>query len=150
MDRLFSDVFGNAYQGSMAGNGDTSDALTYHLPVNIAETEQGYRIEAPVPGFKPEDVEVTFSDGVLSLRATRSEEQTREEGSYIRREISFGNYQRQISLPGEVRADRIKATFDNGVLKVEVPRAPKPEPRRIEVQPGESAKQLEGANAKKK
>jgi HSP20 family protein len=140
MDRLFSDVFGDSFAGR--GEGEGLMAPTYYLPVDIKETENGYLVEAPVPGFKPEDVEVTFSDGVLTINATRREErEEKEEGRYLRREIAFGNYQRRIALPGDVQSDNIKARFDDGVLRVEVPRASRPEPRRIEVQPGERARQ---------
>ena len=141
MDRLFSDVFGDSFAGR--GEGEGLMAPTYYLPVDIKETENGYLVEAPVPGFKPEDVEVTFSDGVLTINATRREEreEKKEEGRYLRREIAFGNYQRRIALPGDVQSDNIKARFDDGVLRVEVPRASRPEPRRIEVQPGEQARQ---------
>jgi HSP20 family protein len=146
MDRLFSDVFGPAYRGTGEEGGQMAQPL-FHLPVNIAETESGYRIEAPVPGFKPEDVEITFADGVLTVTARRSEERTEEEGNYLRREVHFGSYQRQITLPGDVRADDISARFENGVLVVAVPRAPRPEPRRIQVQPGEESEQ--GSEAQK-
>ena len=149
MDRLFSDVFGEAFRGSMAGDGGRTEAATYHLPVNIAETDTGYRIQAPVPGFKPEEVEVTYADGVLSIKAKRSQERSRQEGNYLRREVAFGNYQRQVTLPSDVRAEDIKASFENGVLTVEVPRAPKPKPVRIRIQPGEREKQLAGAASKK-
>lgn len=156
MDRLFGDVFGDVFatagttQGMermQEGNGDRRQLPTFHLPVNISETNEGYRIEAPVPGFRPEDVEITFADGILTIDARRSDEQTRQDNNYMRREVSFGNYRRQISLPGDVRADDIKATFDNGVLNVFVPRAPKPEPKRIQIQPGEQAKQLSAAGS---
>jgi HSP20 family protein len=155
MDRLFGDMFGDvlgATQGmERTEGGDGGRQLpTFHLPVNIAETDDGYRIEAPVPGFRPEDVEITFSEGILAINARRSEEQTRQEGDYMRREVAFGNYRRQISLPGDVRADDIKATFENGVLTVLVPRAPEPQPKRIEIRPGEQAKQLSGAGSQKK
>jgi HSP20 family protein len=153
IDRLFSDMFGEANVGTsrddQSGDSGGYDMPTFHLPVNIVDTEQGYRIQAPVPGFRPEDVEVTFSDGVLTINAKRSEEQTRQEGNYLRREVGFGNYWRQIALPGDVRADDIRATFDNGVLTVEVPRAPKPEPKKIEVKPGEQQRQLEGSGSKR-
>src|SRR5438105_279288 len=99
IDRLFSDMFGEANVGTSredrTGDGGRSELPTFHLPVNIVDTEQGYRIMAPVPGFKPEDVEVTFSDGVLTINAKRTEEQTRQEGNYLRREVGFGNYWRQ-------------------------------------------------------
>jgi HSP20 family protein len=153
MDRLFGDIFGDAFGTSTLGDGGRSEGgrqsrrPVYHLPVNIKEAENGYVIEAPVPGFKPEEVEVTFSDGVLTISAHHEEGQTREEGNYLRREVAMGSYTRQISLPGDVQADNIKASFENGVLKVEVPRAPKPEPRRIEVQPGEREREMAGASS---
>ena len=158
MDRLFGDVFGDVFGSAMptsgterteGGNGGRRRHPTYHLPVNISETKDGYRIEAPVPGFRPEDVEVTFSDGILTINAKRTEEQTRQEDTYMRREVAFGNYRRQISLPADVRGDDIKATFDNGILSIAVPRAPQPQPKRIQVQVGEQAKQLTGAGSKK-
>src|SRR6266851_1106053 len=160
MDRLFGDVFGDVFSSSGAtqsmerttdgGDGGGRQLPTFHLPVNISETKDGYRIEAPVPGFRPEDVEVMFADGILTINAKRTGEKTSEEGGYLRREVAFGNYRRQISLPGDVRANDIKATFDNGVLTVDVPRMPKPEPKRIQIRPGEQAKQLSGAGSQKK
>jgi HSP20 family protein len=144
MDRLFSDVFGDSF-GRMGG--DDRGPATFHLPVDIQETENGYVIKAPVPGFNPEDVEITFSDGVLTISATHKEEREEPEGQYLRREIAFGNYQRRIALPGDVRAEDIRATFDNGVLTVEVPRAPRPQPRRIQVEPGEQSRQAQSGEA---
>jgi HSP20 family protein len=157
MDRLFGDVFGDVFapagttQGTeKGGSGGTHQLPTFHLPMNISETKEGYHIEAPVPGFRPEDVEVTFTDGILTINAKRSEQQTRREDTYMRREVAYGNYRRQISLPGDVRADDIKATFENGILNVMVPRAPKPEPKRIQVRAGEQAKQMSAAGSQKR
>lgn len=149
MDRLFSDVFGPAYRGFMTEDGGMMDGMGQHLPVNIQETDMGYRIEGPLPGVKPDDVEITFQDGVLSIKARRSEERKQEERNYVRREVFFGNYHRQIALPGDVQADKIKASFENGVLTIEVPRARRPQPARIQVQPGQQAKQLSGAGSQK-
>jgi HSP20 family protein len=156
MDRLFGDMFGDVFgpTGSMqtsekpdGGNGGRRQLPAYHLPVNISEMKDGYRIEAPVPGFRPEEVEITFADGVLSIDAQRREEDTREDENYMRREVGYGHYRRQISLPGDVRGDDIKATFENGVLNVIVPRAPRPEPKRIQVQAGDQSKQLAGSGS---
>jgi HSP20 family protein len=155
LDRLFSDAFGDALGRSMGGQpqgGDSSESRmpTYHLPVDVVETEDGYRVRAPVPGFKPEDVEVTFSEGVLTIRAERKEEKAEEEGTYHRREVAWGHYQRQIALPGDIQADKIEATFDNGMLTIEVPRAPKPEPMRIQIHAGNGqAKHLEGGSSER-
>lgn len=134
MDRLFGDMFGDGdavQQGE--GDGQRRTAATYRLPVDIQETDTGYRIQTPVPGFRPEDVEVTFSDGVLTIQARRSQDQQQQQGNYIRRELWFGNYIRRLGLPDDIEADNIKASFDNGLLTVEVPRKAKPEPKRIQV-----------------
>jgi len=151
MDRLFGDVFGEMFGPAQRGDGEASGTTSqnpmYHLPVNIKEIENGYRIEAPVPGFRPEDVEVTYSDGVLTVNAKRTAERTRNEGNYLRREVAFGNCRRQITLPGDIRAENIKANFENGVLTVEVPCQSRPEPKRIQVQPGE--RQLSGSGARR-
>ena len=149
MDRLFSDMFGEMGMSSM-GDGGEGGAPIFHLPVNIKETERGYMIEAPVPGFKPEDVDITFSDGVLSIRAQRSEQKSEKEANYLRREVGYGSYMRQITLPGAIKADAIKASFDDGMLMVEVPRAPKPRPAHIEVQRGQRSKQMAESGSGKK
>ena len=141
MDRLFEDFFGHPTQ---AGDGGQRTATaTYFLPLDVKEVGNGYEIHAPVPGFKPEEVDVTFSQGALTIRAEHSEESSREQGGYLRREVSHGNFQRSIQLPGDVKQEDITASFENGVLTVSVPKVPRPEPKKIQVTGG-SQKQLGG------
>jgi HSP20 family protein len=139
MDRLFGDM--------LEGNNETDSGglASYRLPVDISETEDGYLIKAPIPGFKPEEVEVSVSGGVLTISAKHQEERTEKKRSYLRREVVFGNFERQIALPGDVRGENIRATFNDGVLQVEVPRTPKPKPVRIEVRGEDQSKQLQGS-----
>ncbi|HYL07200.1 MAG TPA: Hsp20/alpha crystallin family protein [Candidatus Udaeobacter sp.] len=139
MDRLFGDMFETRQQQETRGQ-----KMTFRLPVDIAETDSSYVIKAPVPGFNPDDVELTVSGNVLTINATHKEEKEDKKGNYIRREMSFGDYVRQIALPNDARPDNINATFNNGVLKIEVPRAPKPQPKRIPVQ-AEAQKQMAGS-----
>jgi hypothetical protein len=87
----------------------------------VIEADGGYRIQAPVPGFSPEEVEVTFADGLLRISARYQEEKTEQEGEYVRCETAFGNFIGEVSLPGEVKVDDIEAGFQNGVLTVDVP-----------------------------
>lgn len=150
MDRLFGDMFDTGQQQQQGNRGGNS-GLTFRLPVDIAENDNSYVIKAPVPGFRPEDVEVTVSNNVLTIRATHREEKEDKKGNYLRREMVLGDLMRQIALPNDARADGINATFDNGVLKLEVPRAPKPQPKRIEVKAAQGQnqgqKQMAGAGA---
>ncbi len=125
MDRLFGDI---AEQGT-----GSSMLPALRLPVDVIETEKGYEIRAPIAGFRPEDVEVDVSDGVLSIRAVRRDEREDKKGDYLRREVAYGEFRRMIVLPPDVRAEEINAEFDNGMLVVEIPRTRKPEPRRVQV-----------------
>jgi HSP20 family protein len=134
MDRLLDDM--------LEPNSD--EAPTYRLPIDVAETDNSYVIKAPVPGFRPEDVEVTVTADVLSIKATRKEEKTDKQGNYLRREMALGNLERHIVLPADARAEKVNASFNNGVLTVEVARAPKPKPQRIEVKAA-GQKQMAGA-----
>jgi HSP20 family protein len=103
------------------------------LPVDIQQTEAAFIVEASVPGFKHSDVEVTFEDGVLTIAGKRTTSETAKDATYLRRERRTTSVFRQVGLPAEVRADDITASFENGVLRVTVPRAQKAQPKRIPV-----------------
>ncbi|HSP65936.1 MAG TPA: Hsp20/alpha crystallin family protein [Candidatus Deferrimicrobium sp.] len=111
----------------------------FSLPVDIRQSDEAFTIEASVPGFTPENVEVTFEEGVLSIKGTYSDEHEKTGAGYVRRERRTGSVYRQIGLPAEVRADEISAAFQNGVLTVTVPRAAKTQPKRIPVNSGAPA-----------
>lgn len=143
MDRLFSDFFGTPLPES-----SEAPSRTWYLPVDIVDQGNGYQIKAAVPGFAPEDVEVTYSDGVLNISAQHKQELPSKHGSYLRRELSFGSYARSVQLPGDVTASEIKASFDNGILTVEVPKVPAAKPIKIQVT-GKSQKQFVGAGSQK-
>lgn len=134
VDQLFQSVSGGS---SRQANGGPSEFM--NLPVDIRQSDSEFVIEASVPGFKPDEVEVTFDDGVLTLRGQRSERHEEQYGEYVRRERRQSSVYRQIGLPAEVRADEIGATFENGVLRITVPRAQKAQPKRIAVTTGGGA-----------
>ena len=144
MDRLFGDFFG----GPVVESGGQMPPQTWYLPIDVIDQAEGYEVKAPVPGFNPEDVEVTFMDGVLTITAQHSEESTSQSGTYLRREMKFGNFVRSIQLPAEIKQGEIKASFDNGVLTVQIPKVPKPQPVKIQVT-GKRQNQLVGVNTQK-
>lgn len=144
MDRLFDEFFGG--QAGRVAEG-RMEVPTFYLPIDVQELKDRYRIQAAMPGFRPEDVEVTVSDGVLTIRAQRSRRDVQEQGNYVRREIIHADYVRSIQLPSDVKAQDIKANFDAGMLMVDVPRVPRREPTRIQVAKGEK-KQPAGSTAR--
>ena len=125
MDQLF--------QSTMPETESRNGGEQFSLPVDIRQSDEAFTIEASVPGFDPENVEVTFENGVLSIKGTYKEEREDGRNGYVRRERHTGSVYRQIGLPAEVRADEISAAFHNGVLTITVPRAAKAQPKRIPV-----------------
>jgi HSP20 family protein len=129
MDRLFDDFF-----GPVAGADSRRPVTpTYFLPIDVRERETGYEITAAVPGFTPDEVDITFADGVLKIAAHHHGESQQERDGYLRREVAWGNYQRAVQLPGDVNGDEITASFDNGMLSIDVPKLARPEPKKIQV-----------------
>ncbi|MGA7987019.1 MAG: Hsp20/alpha crystallin family protein [Candidatus Dormiibacterota bacterium] len=103
------------------------------LPVDIRQTDDAFFVDASIPGFAPDDVEVTFDDGALTITGRRTATDTTKDATYVRRERRATSVFRQVGLPAEVRAQDITATFEHGVLHIEIPRTQKAAPKRIPV-----------------
>ena len=103
---------------------ELQNMLDVRVPaVDIAETQRGFHITAELPGMKKEDVEVSVSQGLLTIKGEKREErEEKEKGSYLS-ERRFGAFQRSFRLPSQADADRIEAKFDNGVLTLTVPKS---------------------------
>jgi HSP20 family protein len=108
-------------------------APAFRQPVDVQRTDDGYRVEAALPGFKPEEIEVTLERGTLTISAKRSEEKKTEQGRYLRRELYSGSFQRRLVLPAEVKAEDVRASYENGILRVEVAYAPASDAVRIPI-----------------
>ena len=143
MDRLFSDFIG----GPLLEGGE-SNSRTWYLPIDVVDQGQAYEVKAAVPGFSPEEVELTYSDGMLNISAQHKQESSSKQGSYLRRELSYGSFARSVQLPGDVKEDQIKASFENGILVIEIPKVPAAQPRKIAIG-GKSQKQLVGVGSQR-
>ena len=131
MDQLFDEFAGQAGGSRASGESGGNGLPTYTLPVDILETPEAYALTASVPGFAPDQVEVTYADGLLTIAAQAQPLEAR--GAWIRQERPFGSWYRRLQLPQQVQPDGITADFDNGLLTVTVPKAARPEPVRIAV-----------------
>jgi HSP20 family protein len=132
LDRVFTDVTESLWPTARPNGGQA------YLPLDIRRTDSGLEITASVPGFRPDDVNVTVSDGVLTIDAKRDEESNEEdEKGYVRRERYSGRLFRQVSLGSEVDGEKARAEFKDGVLAITIPTTAKAEPKKIPV----SAKQ---------
>ena len=105
--------------------------------LDFSETAEGYLVEAALPGIKPEDVEVTVENNVLTIKGETRQETDNKQRNFHRVERHFGSFQRTIGLPTTVKADAIQASLTNGVLRLEIPKAEEVKPRKISVNVGE-------------
>lgn len=127
LEQLF-DRMEAQFEGSTAfGTSDTA--------LDVIEEADAYVVEAELPGFDPEDLQLTYADGRLSIQADRSEAVERaDDASFVRRERST-TVDRSVRVPDGVDADAIEADFDAGVLTVRLPKLdPGEGGRRIEIE----------------
>jgi HSP20 family protein len=102
-------------------------------PLDVRETEANFAVTVDLPGLEPDQVEVTFEDGLLTIRGQREFTKEVDEEQYHRIERSYGSFARSVRLPRTADAEKIEASFDKGVLTVEVPKREEAKPRAIEV-----------------
>lgn len=91
------------------------------MKCDIYEKGGDYHIEMDVPGFDKKDISINVDNGYLTITAEKQNEEKDEEKNYIRRERSYGKYERSFYL-GDLETDGIKAEFNNGMLKLTVPK----------------------------
>jgi HSP20 family protein len=89
---------------------------------NIRESEQEYMIEVAAPGMAKDDFEINVDEGMLTISSQKEEDTTREEENFTRREYNYSSFSRSFRLPDAVNADDIKARYEEGVLKISVPK----------------------------
>ena len=101
--------------------------------VDITEDENGFHLLADIPGVKPDDIEVSMENGVLTIKGERKTEEKTEKENFRRVERQYGMFYRRFTLPETANADKIEAHSEHGVLKVTIPKQEVAQPRRISV-----------------
>jgi HSP20 family protein len=114
------------------------------VPMDVSESEDAYLLKASLPGIDPNDIDITFRDGILTIKGEVREDQEVDREQYRVRERRWGSFSRSIQLPSAVRADEIEASYQNGVLRLHIPKTDEVKPKRIQIKAGEGQKVLEG------
>ena len=128
MDRLFEDGFqtGALYPAVEAGT----------IPVDMYQTDNDLVVKAPLPGVKPEQVEITITGDTLTIRGESRADQEIKRENYFRQERRYGSFARSLTIPVPVQAEKAEATFEHGVLTLTLPKAAEARPRQIKVRSG--------------
>lgn len=100
--------------------------------LDVVEQDDEFAVTVDLPGVSEKDIDITVANNVLTIRGEKSEEQE-EDGRYYRKETWSGTFQRTVSLPNTVDADKVEASMKNGVLTVHLPKREEAKPRRISV-----------------
>jgi HSP20 family protein len=127
MDRFFEEpfrsmpvVWGRGFEG-------------FPLALDVVEDEDSFIVKASVPGVDPDDVEITLSENMLTIKGETKLEKDVEEKNYHLRERRYGSFTRTITLPIAVDADNVEATHEHGVLTLRLPKTEAVKPKRIAV-----------------
>lgn len=106
------------------------------LPLDVTEDEDGYVVKATVAGINPDDVEITIEENVLTIKGEYSQESESEDTNYLMRERCAGSFGRSIRFPVDVNADAVEASYENGILTLNVPKVEEVKPKRVAIKVG--------------
>jgi HSP20 family protein len=128
----------------------SATATAWAPALDISERKDAYLVTVELPGLKPEDLDITMEDGLLTIKGERQFTQESSEQQFHRVERRYGAFRRAITQPAHVMAEGIEASFEDGVLQILVPKAEEATPKRIQVRPGRmevTAASSEGASS---
>lgn len=117
IDSMFKDFFGTRFSES-----DISEADVWTPPADITETENEIIITADIPGVSKEDIDLRISEDTLEIGAKVKREEKEEDRGYLRQERSYRRFYRRLPMPMTVKPEEAKATYNNGVLEIRIPK----------------------------
>jgi len=129
IDRLFDNFHLGTWRGAPGGMFHVEpfwrgEATLGKVPaVDIAERERAYEVAAELPGMDEQNIDVKFANGVLTIKGEKQEEKEEKKKDYYLSERRFGSFQRCFAVPDGIEADKIEASFKNGVLTVMLPKS---------------------------
>jgi HSP20 family protein len=123
MDRVFDDVRRNSH----------SEPTSRALLLDVQETNEAYHIVANLPGVDDEQINVNLHDNVLTISAEIEQETVEEDARVLLRERSYGKVNRSVNLPQPVSNDDVEATYEDGILRLTLPKVPELQPQSITV-----------------
>lgn len=113
MDKFFDDN-----QSSLA----MRSAQSLVPPIDMYETDEAVVVETPMPGIDPKRLDISIENGILSIKGSSERKTEVDDKNYYRKEVRYGSVFRQIALPNRVEADKTEAVYEQGVLKLTMPK----------------------------
>jgi HSP20 family protein len=124
----------STYFGDLFENVVTSDFKKWTNPsVNIVEKDQEFVLELAAPGLSKEDFMINIDDQTLKISAEKKQDQQEKNEKFTRREFSFSSFSRSFTLPETINIEMIKATYENGIMRINLPKMAQSKPKVKEV-----------------
>lgn len=136
MDRMMESFFPRRWMHPFRWEMPNFPELTeMKIPkVDIIDRDKEIIVKAELPGVAKEDIELSITDNTVTIKATTSHEEKEEKGNYFRSEIRRGSFSRTVALPGDIDADKARANFNDGILKLTMPKLEKSHRRNVNVE----------------
>lgn len=123
LSRYVDDFFNDTYRRLL--NWEDIDSHEMTVPaVNVSEQDTTFELQLAAPGMRKEDFQIDIDDNVLSITAERRAEEAGDESNFTRREFRYHSFQRQFTLPENIDEEKIEARYEDGLLKITLPKMP--------------------------
>ena len=152
MNQLLQDSFVPS-GGSRFGwsNGTRNGTMLRPVPLDVYATPDEAIVIAAVPGMSPENLEITYTDNTLTLSGSvpsAAESEQGQNATWYAHELWSGQFQRTVTLPFEVDASKAEATFENGLVRIALPKAERAKPQKIAIKAGSGQQEAIGAGSR--
>ncbi len=128
-EKEFADIFSRGFWPAWRGDGGSAEELTPKM--DIFEKDDKFVVKAELPGMKGEDIDISITGDILTIKGEKKSESEVDEENYYRRETSYGSFTRSIRLPSSVDIDKISASSEDGLLEIDLPKAGVVQPKKI-------------------
>jgi HSP20 family protein len=134
MDRMLEDFFGRRGHPWWPERWFRTDEMEVKPPiVDVFEEKGDIVVKAELPGLEKDNIEVNLNDHTLTIKGEKKKAEEIKEENYYRAERSYGSFLRTLDLPNDVRADKVKASFKNGILEIRMPKTEEAKAREVKV-----------------
>ncbi len=121
------------FDGDLALAPSSWRSFNWSVALDVVENDDEFVVKASLPGINPDDLEITFIDGKLTIKGEVTEEEKVEEARYHLRERRFGSFSRSIKLPSGIDTEKIDAKYESGVLELHLPKVEEVKPKKITI-----------------
>ena len=125
------------------GNAESPEIEAWAVPLDVVRKGDDTVVRASMPGVKPEDIQVSIEDNVLTIKGRTAEEHQEGNGTFLMRERRSGSFHRALRLPESVDTDKVLPHYQNGVLTITVPKAEAKRAKQLQVHIGDSSPTVE-------